>query len=88
MKQILFAFAALLTLSSVAQTPQENLDKYWKYRDRLRKDFLKIGDDNGESIPMSARSVGFAYGGVPEIQMVINPVESTIRMPLSTWGIT
>ncbi len=52
----------VIAIRAVCQTPDENLDKYWKYRDRLRKDFLKIGDDHGESIPMSARSIGFAYG--------------------------
>jgi hypothetical protein len=65
MKHVLFMIAALLVLNSSAQTPQENLDKYWKYRDRLRKNFLKIGDLAGESIPLSSRSIGFAYSGAP-----------------------
>jgi hypothetical protein len=62
-------FLLLILFSSPfvqAQTPEENLDKYWKYRDRLRRDFLKIGNLPGESIPMSARSIGFAYSGAPD----------------------
>jgi hypothetical protein len=46
-----------------AQSEIDNLNKYWAYRDRLRKNFLKVGSDQGESIPMSARSIGFPYSG-------------------------
>jgi hypothetical protein len=46
-----------------AQLEIDNLDKYWTYRDRLRKNFLKVGNGPGESIPMSARSIGFPYSG-------------------------
>ncbi len=65
MKQLFIFLILFSNLFAQAQTPEENLDKYWKYRDRLRKDFLKIGNLPGESIPMSARSIGFAYSGVP-----------------------
>jgi hypothetical protein len=47
------------------QTSEENLNKYWKYRDKLRKDFLKVGFEAGNSIPMCARAIGFAYSGAP-----------------------
>ncbi len=44
-----------------AQSGSDNLDKYWAYRDRLRQNFLKVGSDQGESVPMSARAIGFPY---------------------------
>lgn len=52
-----------LQLPTLAQTPEENLSKYWNYRDRLRKNFLKIGSLPGESIPMTARRVDWAFSG-------------------------
>ncbi len=69
MKKITLVCFALVTMLShlISQTPQANLDKYWAYRERLKKNFLKIGNDNGESIPISARSIGFAYSGAPLI---------------------
>jgi hypothetical protein len=63
---VIYLLLALGCLGKIyGQTPEENLNKYWKYRDRLRKDFTRIGDENGKSVPMCARAVGFAYGGVP-----------------------
>ena len=47
------------------QLSNQNLEKYWAYRDRLRKNFVKIGSNPGESVPMSARSIGFAYQNAP-----------------------
>ncbi len=46
---------------------QENSEKYWGYRDRLKKNFLKIGNLPGESIPMSARAIGYCYDQAPLI---------------------
>ena len=66
MRQLFLLLILFSSLFVQAQTPEENLHKYWKYRDRLRKDFLKIGNLPGESIPMSARSIGFAFSGVPD----------------------
>ena len=65
MKKSIFAFLLLGVMSARAQVPQENLDKYWTYRDVLHKNFVKVGRLPGESIPASARSIGFAYSGVP-----------------------
>ena len=48
------------------QTPDQNLEKYWKYRDRFKKNFINIGPDQGQSIPMSARCIGFTFGGDPQ----------------------
>ncbi|MFM9986416.1 MAG: hypothetical protein ACKVOK_14345, partial [Flavobacteriales bacterium] len=69
MKKITLVCAALVAIvfELFSQTAQENLDKYWAYRERLKKNFLKIGNDNGESIPISARSIGSAYAGAPLI---------------------
>lgn len=41
---------------------QENLEKYWKYRDQLRKRFMKIGQNDGESIPASVIIPHRQYG--------------------------
>lgn len=61
----LFKFA-LLSNILLAQTDQSNLEKYWKYRHRLTKDFLHAGNDQGNSIPISARRIGFPnYGLTP-----------------------
>jgi hypothetical protein len=59
-KLILFCLS-LIAMISQSQTNQENLDKYWSYRDRLRKDFLKIGNEKGESIPMTSRRIDWAF---------------------------
>ncbi len=45
-----------------AQSPNENLSKYWNYRDRfLGKDgfggFISVGPDQGQSIPASGRNI-------------------------------
>jgi hypothetical protein len=41
---------------------QDNLEKYWKYRDHLRKRFMKIGVAKGESIPASLIMPHLQYG--------------------------
>lgn len=38
-----------------AQTPKKNLEKYWSYRERFLKGFVRIGDNKGESIPAAGR---------------------------------
>lgn len=45
-----FSFSPLLLL---AQTPEKNLEKYWNYRERLRKHFIAISPNNekGTNIP-------------------------------------
>lgn len=58
-------FAVWVSYASFAQTEDLNQEKYWNYRNRLISDFVKVGKNQGESIPMSARSIGFAYDGVP-----------------------
>jgi hypothetical protein len=63
MKYLIVLFFIYLAPSMYAQNTTDNLYKYWTYRDRLRKNFLKVGNGPGESIPMSARSIGFPYSG-------------------------
>ncbi|MFM9984467.1 MAG: hypothetical protein ACKVOK_04495, partial [Flavobacteriales bacterium] len=49
--------------SSMAQSvDQENQEKYWKYRDQLKKRFMKIGKFSGESIPCSVIIPNRQYG--------------------------
>lgn len=52
------------SLSLIAQTDQENLEKYWAYRDRLIKNFVHSGNNFGNSIPISARRIGFPSGSI------------------------
>lgn len=66
MKKMIALLCLGLPLWIPAQTNELNLGKYWSYRERLRKDFVRIGPDEGMSIPASARSIGFAHADVPE----------------------
>ncbi len=71
MKTMLLSAVILITagLNYVhGQTPEQNLDKYWKYRDRFKKNFINIGKAQGQSIPMSARNIGFTYYDDPNNQ--------------------
>lgn len=61
MKKIIALLCAGLPLGLFGQYHDEVHEKYWNYRERLVKDFVRVGSANGMSIPMSARSVGFAY---------------------------
>jgi hypothetical protein len=54
----------LLSLNASAQSDQENLDKYWSYRDRYVKNFVRVGNLNGEGVPMSSRRIGFPSGSL------------------------
>lgn len=47
---------ALMTYFSVALTAQnveQNLDKYWQYRDKLTTQYMLVGDGQGYSLPAS-----------------------------------
>jgi hypothetical protein len=58
---------ALLHSITQAQTQDElNLEKYWKYRERLKTYFMKIGAEPGESIPMSCRIPDWDAAGSDE----------------------
>ena len=49
----LLVLGAICTLNSVSQTTDELLlEKYWQYRERTRRHFVKVGKENGESIPI------------------------------------
>jgi hypothetical protein len=63
MQKSLLNLIVTLLISNLAhsQSAQENMNKYWTYRDRLRKDFLKIGNLDGESIPMTSRRIDWAF---------------------------
>ena len=65
MKKLLFLWLFVLCIYSpnaLSQSNQSITDKYWAYRDRFRKNFIKIGDGQGESIPACARRVQWAHG--------------------------
>lgn len=65
MKKLLFLWLFVLCVYSpnaFSQSNQSIADKYWTYRDRFRKNFIKIGDGQGESIPACARRVQWAHG--------------------------
>jgi hypothetical protein len=66
MKTLFYATLLLALFKNVnvnyAQTLDENLNKYWKYRDRLVKNFVHPGNNFGNSNPISARRIGFPSG--------------------------
>lgn len=63
MKTTITILALLLAKVLFCQTiDQENLEKYWKYRDQLKKRFMRIGIDKGESIPASVIIPNRQYG--------------------------
>ena len=63
MKTIFTLIALLCTNVLFAQNNDEEiLEKYWKYRDQLRKRFMKIGQFEGESIPASVIIPNRQYG--------------------------
>lgn len=73
MKRILlFAFVLITSISLVSQSDQEMQEKYWKYRDQLKKYFMKIGPERGESIPCRNRVIGW-------MQDFNNPAGSRMR---------
>ena len=51
---LLLCFQNLLPVC--AQTEQENMERYWNYRDRYKKWFIKIGKDAGESINLMQKN--------------------------------
>lgn len=50
----------------LAQSDIENLEKYWKFRYAFVEDFIKIGPNKGESLPIGARSPGVCIDNVSE----------------------
>jgi hypothetical protein len=74
MKQILVFLVlscnSIGIICQVTNEDQQNLEKYWKYRDRLNTYFMKIGSGDGQSIPMSCRIPGWdAAGGYETIDI-------------------
>lgn len=57
--KILFCVLIAIVFNSkiqvFSQTNVDNLKKYWHYRDRLKKGFLRVGDCDGCSIPATER---------------------------------
>jgi hypothetical protein len=60
---LLICWFLLLTAVGYAQSVDDaNLEKYWGYRDNLRKRFMKIGGSEGESLPCSVIIPHRQYG--------------------------
>jgi hypothetical protein len=57
MKKLVFIFFLFQTVVT-AQTEQENLDKYWHYRQRFNQYFMYVGDKPGESLVVCTRNRG------------------------------
>lgn len=53
--RITLLYLLTLSFSSFSQTPEENLKKYWFYRDRLKSDFMVMGEGPGKSIIANQR---------------------------------
>ena len=55
MRRFVFVVIAVLgSLSAFCQTPEQNLEKYWHYRDRLRERFIVVSqnvEEEGVNIP-------------------------------------
>ena len=60
MRKIVMLLLLLFSLESMAQSYQENLEKYWDYRVRLKNDFIYFTGDptiNGSHQPIERRAV-------------------------------
>jgi hypothetical protein len=55
---ILSAIALIACLTSKSQTLEQNLKKYWYFRERLKNDFMVVDNNNAQvtNIPASSRS--------------------------------
>jgi len=59
MKKILIISLALFNFNlAYMQTDAKNQQKYWKFRNSFRQDFIRIGLNDGESLPMGRRGFG------------------------------
>ncbi|MFI5149409.1 MAG: hypothetical protein ACHQRM_06715 [Bacteroidia bacterium] len=62
-------FIISLAVRIPAQTEDQNLHKYWHYRQRLINDFVIVGPDSGQSTPAGVRNLwngfGMHYGDAP-----------------------
>lgn len=47
-----------ITFNSFSQSDQQNLLKYWNFRDAFLEDFIKVGRFEGESLPAMAIGIG------------------------------
>lgn len=56
MKYLLIGVSILITFGGAlhGQTDEQNLEKYWKLRNDFRDYFVKIGSEQGASIPANA----------------------------------
>ena len=58
MKQKLFLLLVVfISLKTFGQSSSVNKQKYWDYRDRFKKWFIKAGSLTGESQPMEVRGM-------------------------------
>jgi hypothetical protein len=54
LKVLIMALFALIGQFAIAQGPEVNLEKYWRYRYRLNSNFLIQGTARGEGFPFSS----------------------------------
>ena len=64
LKIVLIILLGMVGQETMAQDA-ELREKYWNYRHRLRTEFMKIGPDDGHSIPAENRSIVKVCGNVP-----------------------
>ncbi len=55
LKRLIVGTLICLLGGAYAQTDARNAGKYWKFRNNFRRDFIKIGSERGESIPIATR---------------------------------
>ena len=58
MIKLIITFLFTLNVAiSFAQSMQENLKRYWYYRQRFLNDYILVGDCDGCSVPANVRGV-------------------------------
>lgn len=55
LKRLIVGTLICLAGGLYAQTDALNAKKYWKFRNNFRRDFIKVGDEAGEGIPIASR---------------------------------
>tara|TARA_B110000967_G_scaffold188883_1_gene212104 strand:+ start:977 stop:1213 length:237 start_codon:yes stop_codon:yes gene_type:complete len=62
-KIVLLLLLSFVGVESQAQDA-ELQEKYWNYRHRLRTEFMKVGKDDGHSLPAENRDMNKGCGGI------------------------
>lgn len=78
-KPILLLLPLVLSSAVLAQTDSSLQNKYWSYRDEFKKHFVKVGPQDGESLPFDAITFKMNCGGFSGHRMDAGDI-------MATWG--